>query len=89
MLSGKAEWKHHANEERDYRFQHGTSLYQQGSGVKLGSERKPQGEHSAVVVRGNVSGHRGGPDFMAATQLCGEIAHGENLQYLAGVYEFV
>jgi hypothetical protein len=29
------------------------------------------------------------PDFMAAIQLCGEIAHGENLQYLAGVYEFV
>ena len=36
LLSGEAEGKSHANEERDYKFQHGTSLYQQGSGVKLG-----------------------------------------------------
>jgi hypothetical protein len=36
LLSSKAEWKNHANEERDYRFQHAPSLYQQGSGVKRG-----------------------------------------------------
>lgn len=51
LLSSKAEWKNHANEERDYRFPHGMSLYQQGSGVKLNSEREPHGEHRAVVVR--------------------------------------